>query len=127
MSMRRNRLWIGIYSNMNKFKICIGGIALSAILATSAAAFGAEQSDAAAKRAKPYLLKTCLVSDEKLDGAMGKPYVFIHEGQEIKLCCKSCLKDFKKEPATYVKKLAAAEKGKKTPPPAAPAHNHGSH
>lgn len=58
---------------------------------------------------KPYPLKTCIVSDEKL-GEHGKPYVFTHEGQEIKLCCKDCLKDFKKESAKYVKKLDEAGK-----------------
>ena len=60
----------------------------------------------AADQAKPYPLDKCVVSDEKL-GEHGKPYVFTHEGQEIKLCCKSCLKDFQKEPAAYLKKLTA--------------------
>jgi hypothetical protein len=41
---------------------------------------------------------------------MGNPYVFTYEGREIKLCCKSCLKDFKKNPAKYIKKIEAAEK-----------------
>jgi hypothetical protein len=59
-------------------------------------------------KAKPYTLKTCIVSDEEL-GGMGKPFVFEHEGREIKLCCKSCQKDFKKEPAKYIKKLEQAE------------------
>jgi len=59
-------------------------------------------------KAKPYTLKTCVVSGEKL-GEMGKPYVFVHEGREIKLCCKDCLKDFNKEPAKYVKKIEEAE------------------
>ncbi len=65
------------------------------------------------KKAKAYPLDKCLVSDEKL-GEHGKPYVFTHEGQEIKLCCKDCLKDFKKEPAKYMKKIqeAQAEKTK---------------
>src|SRR5215510_11885996 len=58
---------------------------------------------------KPYPLDKCIVSDEKLD-SMGKPYVFTHEGQEIKLCCKSCLKDFNKDSAKYLKKLAGAGK-----------------
>lgn len=47
--------------------------------------------------------EVCPVSGEKL-GSMGKPYVFTHEGKEVKLCCKSCLKDFKKDPAKYLKK-----------------------
>ena len=58
----------------------------------------------AGDKAKPYPLDKCIVTDEKL-GEHGKPYVFTHEGQEIKLCCKDCLKDFKKEPAIYLKKL----------------------
>ncbi|MEO8614135.1 MAG: hypothetical protein ABI600_03260 [Luteolibacter sp.] len=53
---------------------------------------------------KPYNLDTCIVSDEKLD-EMGKPFVFTHEGQEIKLCCKKCKPKFDKDPALYLKKL----------------------
>jgi len=64
------------------------------------------------KKLKPYPLKTCVVSDEKL-GEMGETYTFEHEGREVKLCCKSCLKDFKKNPAKYVKKMEAAEAKKK--------------
>ena len=41
-----------------------------------------------------------------------KPYEFVHEGQTIQLCCKSCLKDFNKEPAKYLKKME--EEAKKT-------------
>jgi YHS domain-containing protein len=63
-------------------------------------------------KAKTYPLDTCVVSGEKL-GEMGKPYVFTHEGREVKLCCKNCLKDFKKEPAKYLKKLDEAEKADK--------------
>ena len=63
-------------------------------------------------KAKPYPLEKCIVSDEKL-GEMGKPFVFVHEGQEIKLCCKSCQKDFKKAPAKYLKKLDKIEKPNK--------------
>ena len=64
-------------------------------------------------KAKPYTLEKCIVSDEKL-GEMGKPFAFVHEGQEFKLCCKSCQKDFNKNPAKYLKKLkdAEAEKAK---------------
>ena len=63
----------------------------------------------AAEKAKPYALDKCVVSDEKL-GEMGKPYVFKHEGREVQLCCKSCLKDFQKDPAKYIKKIEEAEK-----------------
>ena len=60
----------------------------------------------------PASLKTCVVSGDKLT-EMGKPYVFTHEGQEVKLCCKDCLKDFNKEPAKYMKKINAAAPAKK--------------
>jgi hypothetical protein len=56
------------------------------------------------EEAKPYKPDTCIVSDEKL-GEMGEPFVFTHEGQEIKLCCKSCKKKFDKDPSAYLKKL----------------------
>lgn len=61
------------------------------------AAFGADP--------KPYPLKTCPVSGEGL-GTMGKPYSFVKDGQEVKLCCKGCLKDFEKEPAKYLKEIS---------------------
>lgn len=52
----------------------------------------------------PYPLSTCVVSGEKL-GEMGDPNVFIYEGHEIKLCCKSCEKKFRKDAEAYLKKL----------------------
>ena len=49
----------------------------------------------------PYPLDTCIVSENKLD-SMGKPVRIVHEGQEIKFCCKPCIKKFKKDPAKYL-------------------------
>ena len=59
-----------------------------------------------------YPLKKCAVSDEAFGGEMGKPIKVTHEGTDVYLCCKSCLKDFKADPAKYVKmvKDAAAKK-----------------
>jgi hypothetical protein len=54
--------------------------------------------------AKPYPLKTCLVSGEEL-GSMGKPVVIVHEGQEIKFCCKGCDTKFLKDPKPFLAKL----------------------
>jgi YHS domain-containing protein len=58
----------------------------------------------------PDLMTNCPVSGEKLGGDMGAPYVFTYKGQEIKLCCKGCLKDFKKDPKKYVALIRAADK-----------------
>lgn len=61
-------------------------------------------------KAKPDLLTTCPVSGEKLDGDMGKPVVFTYKDQEVKLCCKSCKKDFDKDPDKFIVKIRAADK-----------------
>jgi hypothetical protein len=113
---------------MKLFKTIIGAAVLSGVLAVSSLALAADQGKPGdPKSAKPYTLKTCIVSGEKLDGDMGKPYVFVEKGQEIKLCCKSCLKDFQKDPAKYLKKLAEAQKGEKKATSSAPAQDHSEH
>lgn len=54
--------------------------------------------------AKPYPLKTCIVSDNDLD-SMGEQASFVTQGQTIKVCCKACIAKFEKNPAKYLKKL----------------------
>jgi hypothetical protein len=56
----------------------------------------------------PYPLTTCIVAGEPL-GGMGEPVVQVHNGQEVKFCCKSCIRDFKADPATYLAKLEQAK------------------
>ncbi len=80
---------------------------LSSLLALLA--FGPAIIADSPKQVKPYPLKTYVVSGEKLD-SMGKPYVFTNETQEVKLCCKDCLKDFKKDSAKFTKKIEDANK-----------------
>lgn len=55
-----------------------------------------------------YPLKKCVVSDEPFGGEMGKPVKVTHEGTDVYLCCKACLKDFKKEPAKYTQMVKDA-------------------
>lgn len=89
---------------------------LTAVLLTGLAAgfLSARAADKPAdQKAKPYTLKTCVVSGEKFEGSEMKPHEFVYEGQTIKLCCKSCLKDFNKEPAKYLKKIEEASPAKK--------------
>jgi YHS domain-containing protein len=90
------------------FKLSLVSLVLAVV---TLGTFGVRAAEKQAT-AKVYPLDKCIVSDEKL-GDMGKPYVFTHEGQEVKLCCKSCLKDFKKEPAKYLKKLETASQADK--------------
>ena len=92
-------------------KILTAATLAAAFLAAPLTAFAAdkkaEKDDK--KPVKKYTLKNCLISDEGLD-SMGEPYVFEHKGQEIKLCCKACKKDFDKNTKKYLKKLEDEEK-----------------
>ncbi len=62
-----------------------------------------------APKPKPYPLETCLVSGDDLD-EMDERVATVHEGQTFEFCCKPCLVKFRKDPGTYVAKLAAATK-----------------
>jgi hypothetical protein len=53
---------------------------------------------------KPYKRVVCIVSDEEL-GSMGEPITEVYHGQEIKFCCKSCVKKFHASPQQYIDKL----------------------
>ncbi|MEY4917712.1 MAG: hypothetical protein RL616_1625 [Verrucomicrobiota bacterium] len=76
------------------------------------ASFTARAEDAKPTETKPLPdnLASCPVSGEKLGGDMGKPVTFIYKNQEVKLCCKSCKKDFDKDPDKFIVKIRAADK-----------------
>ena len=67
-----------------------------------------------AKARADYPMTTCAVSGDKLEGGdMGKPQEFIYQetgkpDQFVRFCCKDCVKDFKKEPAKYLKMITDA-------------------
>lgn len=76
-----------------------------------------DKTDAAwlAKARKDYPMTTCAISGDKLEGGdMGKPQEFIYKeagksDQFVRFCCKDCIKDFKKEPAKYLKMINDAD------------------
>jgi YHS domain-containing protein len=88
-------------------------ILMAMALAVTALAFTARADTSTNAPPKPDKLTTCPVSGEKLGGDMGKPYVFVYQGQEVKLCCPGCKKDFDKAPAKYLKKIQDAAAPKK--------------
>lgn len=65
-----------------------------------------ELSDA--DRAAALAQKTCPVADSTL-GSMGKPIKVAVEGREVFICCASCEKALKDEPAKYFAKLDASK------------------
>ena len=86
-------------------KSTVAALALSMALNASAArAAGTPEIPPA------YPLKKCPISDEKL-GEHGRPAKVTSDGTDVWLCCKSCIKDFNKEPAKYVKMVADARRG----------------
>jgi YHS domain-containing protein len=70
---------------------------------TLAAGLGLDLAQAADK-AKRYPLTKCLVSGNDLD-SMGGPITKVYDGQEIKFCCKPCIKKFEANQAKYLAKL----------------------
>ena len=91
-------------NTMKRFKSAITAVLLAGVTCTALLSFAQDKDT----KLKPYPLQTCVVSGEKL-GEMGKPVVYEYKDREIKFCCKDCIKDFKKDPAKYVKKLEEAE------------------
>lgn len=60
---------------------------------------------ATAAEVRSYPLQVCLVTGNEL-GSMGKVITKVHEKQEVKLCCKPCVKKFDANPVKYLSKLA---------------------
>ena len=56
---------------------------------------------------KDYPLKKCVVSGEAL-GEHGKVVKVSNGGTDVYLCCKSCVKDFNKEPERFTKMVKDA-------------------
>ena len=67
---------------------------------TTSSTTGSSSSDPV----KPYTSNMCAVTDNEL-GSMGAPVTIIHNGQEVKFCCKPCIKKFKANPEKYLSNL----------------------
>ena len=74
---------------------------LTTLLASCATGGGATASLGGAK---PYPLKTCIVTGNDLN-SMGDQQSIVHEGQVVKFCCEPCVGKFKKHPAKHLAKL----------------------
>ena len=52
----------------------------------------------------PYPLDTCIVTGNKL-GSMGTPITKTYKDQDVKFCCRPCIKKFYKDPERYLDKI----------------------
>jgi uncharacterized UBP type Zn finger protein len=80
--------------NLLAFTLMIGTIASCA----------SSQDAAIDPNAKPYPLTTCIVTDNGLY-SMGGPVTRTYNGQQIKFCCKPCVKKFEANQPKYLAKL----------------------
>lgn len=90
---------------------------LALVLATTLLAGLSSRAAAPATPPSDYPLTTCVVSDDKLGGSMGKAITHTYQqagkpDRVVMLCCKDCIADFNKEPAKYLAKLDAAAAAK---------------
>jgi YHS domain-containing protein len=73
------------------------------------------ETEIIAKARANYPLKTCLVSDEKIDLSDATPHIYRAAGKPERViftCCEGCVDDFKADPAKFLKKLDEAEKAR---------------
>lgn len=54
-----------------------------------------------------YPIRTCVVTGEPLDGAMGASVNFVYGNRLIRFCCKGCVAKFQADPAKFLKELDA--------------------
>ena len=85
------------------FTAAVLGLTLAACAAPEAAKPVPATAIVAAK-VKPYPLKICIVTDNDLD-SMGGEIVKVYDGQQIKFCCKPCVKKFEANKPKYLAKL----------------------
>lgn len=83
----------------------------AAMLAFAGFASAADAPAADGAKAKAYPLKTCIVSDEKLE--VDDTVTKVYDGQEIKFCCKKCIKEFEADKPKFMKKLDGDHKDDK--------------
>lgn len=78
-----------------------------------------------AAQAKSYAPKTCVVSGDALGGEMGEPIDYVVGHRLVRLCCKDCIKQIRKDPLKHLAQLggSAAHDGHSH----GGGHDHGDH
>jgi hypothetical protein len=57
---------------------------------------------------KPYPLTTCIVSGDKIDPELPS---IVHNNQQVRFCCKACVKKFQANPDKFMVRLQGADAG----------------
>ena len=85
--------------------VLLTGLAAGALSGCATDTSQSAQSAPKDANVKPYPLTICVVSGDKLGGDMGKPVTLIYKDQEMKFCCKDCVKDFNQDPQKWMQKF----------------------
>jgi YHS domain-containing protein len=78
------------------------GFAVSAF-----AAEGRAHADSSKHKTKEYPLTTCIVTENDLE-SMGGSLTKVYNGQEVKFCCRPCIRKFEKSPEKYLERMREA-------------------
>ncbi|MSR62302.1 MAG: hypothetical protein EXS08_07650 [Planctomycetes bacterium] len=95
------------FLSVSAIVLALSSVALAFQDKSAAPAAAPTDEKVIAEQLPSYPLTTCLISHESLD-SNGKPFDFVHEGRLVRLCCKSCVKEFKAKPAETLKALDEA-------------------
>jgi nitrous oxide reductase accessory protein NosL len=92
----------------NKRTVVVGSIIKRSLHVLAIVAFSVLWAGCATSKmvsgVKPYPLKVCLVTGNDLD-SMGDTRVEVYQGQELRFCCKPCVRKFYANPEKYLSKL----------------------
>lgn len=83
---------IPMHTHLKKFIVLAG----AGLLLTSCAATPGDVI--------PYTSDLCIVTDNKL-GSMGDPIVKVYGKQEVKFCCRPCVKEFEADREHFLAKI----------------------
>jgi YHS domain-containing protein len=84
-----------------KLKQMIGMVLMSFALVVGAVTAVAQEKKG---KVAPYPLKTCIVTENDLD-SMGGEIRRVYDGQEVKFCCRPCIKKFERNPERYLERM----------------------
>ncbi|MFT7541172.1 MAG: hypothetical protein ACI9K5_002139 [Gammaproteobacteria bacterium] len=86
------------------------GLSALTVQETSATSTDAAAAEATmiAQQMPTYPLTTCVISGEEFTEETGEPVSFLYEGRLVRVCCKSCVKEFKKSPEGGMAKIDQA-------------------
>lgn len=89
---------------MNQKPATLAILALTLVFASCSPDLPGLSDQPISTRFKPYPLEDCLITGEGLE-SKGGTITRYYQGQELKICCKSCENAFKANPQVFMEKL----------------------